>query len=213
MSAQVRTESEILVAKNLEVETAVEDLISELARYPLCDDDTLDTDSINQLRIHYNKMLYTALLNCVKNSLNKMKARVCVRGGGTGFLFVQRPFFVVDVQLSVPSVRLAPSLDDVQRAINRSAVAVLGCAKRVFNWGQLGLPDERKSSFFDRLGRDAEIVKIALLLTGALHATKNQVQDCLSAFKQYDWPVPASRYLRGHASNSATTSFTWMRPS
>ena len=56
-------------------------------------------------------------LNCVKNSLNKMKARVCVRGGGTGFLFVQRPFFVVDVQLSVPSVRLAPSLDDVQRAI------------------------------------------------------------------------------------------------
>ena len=211
MSAQVRTESEILVAKNLEVETAVEDLISELARYPI--EGALDTDSINQLRIHYNKMLYTALLNCVKNSLNKMKARVCVRGGGTGFLFVQRPFFVVDVQLSVPSVRLAPSLDDVQRAINRSAVAVLGCAKRVFNWGQLGLPDERKSSFFDRLGRDTEIVKIALLLTGALHATKNQVQDCLSAFKQYDWPVPASRYLRGHASNSATTSFTWMRPS
>ena len=30
-----RTESEILVAKNLEVETAVEDLISELARYPM----------------------------------------------------------------------------------------------------------------------------------------------------------------------------------
>ena len=32
---KVRTESEILVAKNLEVETAVEDLISELARYPI----------------------------------------------------------------------------------------------------------------------------------------------------------------------------------
>ena len=80
---KVRTESEILVAKNLEVETAVEDLISELARYPI--EGALDTESINQLRIHYNKMLYTALLNCVKNSLNKMKARVCVRGGGRGF--------------------------------------------------------------------------------------------------------------------------------
>ena len=185
---KVRTESEILVAKNLEVETAVEDLVEELTKFPLDPSSpSIDVEAVNALRVHYNKMLYTALLNCVKNSLNKMKARVCARGGGTGFLFVSRPFFVVDVQLSVPSVRLAPSLDDVQRSINRSAVAVLGCAKRVFNWGQLGLRDERKTAFFDRLGRDTEIVKIALLLTGALFATKNQVTECLNAYKQYDW--------------------------
>ena len=30
-------------------------------------------------------MLYTALLNCVKNSLNKMKARVCVEVVGRAF--------------------------------------------------------------------------------------------------------------------------------
>ena len=35
------------------------------------------------------------------------------------------------MQLSVPSVRLSPSLDDIQRAINRSSVAVLGSAKRM----------------------------------------------------------------------------------
>ena len=29
-----------------------------------------------------------------------------------------------------------------------------------------------------------------------------------NTWKRAHWPVPASRYLRGHASNSATTSFT-----
>ncbi|KAH8068253.1 dynein light chain binding protein [Aureococcus anophagefferens] len=161
----VREQTEMLVSKNLEVETAVEDLIAMLKQFPLDP---------------------SALLNCARNSLNQIKKRVCARGG-TGFLFVQRPFFEVDVQLSVPSVRLSPSLEDVQRAINRSAVAVLGCAKRMWDWGQLGMPDERKRAFFDRLGRDTEIIKVALLLTGALHATRNQVAECLGTFKKYDW--------------------------
>ena len=36
------------------------------------------------------------------------------------------PFFELDVQLSVPSVRLSPSLDDVQRSVNVVAASVLG---------------------------------------------------------------------------------------
>ena len=84
-------------------------------------------------------------------------------------------------------MRLAPSLDDVQRAINRSAVAVLGCAKRVSTGASSACRTKGSRVFFDRLGRDTEIVKIALLLTGALHATKNQVQD---------WPGPASQAFK-----------------
>ncbi|KAH8095110.1 dynein light chain binding protein [Aureococcus anophagefferens] len=75
----------------------------------------LPEPELSALRVHYNRMTYQALLNCARNSLNQIKKRVCARGG-TGFLFVQRPFFEVDVQLSVPSVRLSPSLEDVQRA-------------------------------------------------------------------------------------------------
>ena len=183
----VREQTEMLVSKNLEVETAVEDLIAMLKQFPLDPSvPDLPEPELSALRVHYNRMTYQALLNCARNSLNQIKKRVCARGG-TGFLFVQRPFFEVDVQLSVPSVRLSPSLEDVQRAINRSAVAVLGCAKRMWDWGQLGMPDERKRAFFDRLGRDTEIIKVALLLTGALHATRNQVAECLGTFKKYDW--------------------------
>ena len=96
------------------------------------------------------------------------------------------------MQLSVPSVRLTPSLDDVQRAINRSAVAVIGCSKQLWQWGQLHLPDlgpdgeQLKTSYFDVLGCDLEIIKVALLLTGALHGTRNEISKYLQTFKRYD---------------------------
>ena len=144
------------------------------------------TACLAKLRKHYNSLTYQALLNATRSSLNTVKKRMCSRAG-SGFLFVQRPFFAVDVQLSVPSVRLSPSLDDVQRAINLAAVAVLGCSKKMFNWNQRHLPEAERRTFFDILGCDREIIKVALLLTGALHGTKNQVYEHLQTFRKYDW--------------------------
>jgi dynein heavy chain len=83
-----------------------------------------------------------------------------------GVIFKQDPFFEVDVQLAVPSVRLSPTLDDIQKAINRAAVAVLGSAKKMFTWGQAHIHEKDRLSFFDQIGRDTEIVKTVLLLTG-----------------------------------------------
>ena len=57
-------------------------------------------------------MMYQGLLQATKNSLAAIKKRVCAKGS-TGFLYLVKPFFEVDVQLSVPSVRLVPSLDEV----------------------------------------------------------------------------------------------------
>jgi dynein heavy chain len=85
---------------------------------------------LNSLRSHYNRLTYQALSNCTRHSLNTIKTRVFSRGSNNNLINMivdnqkqkQQPFFEVDVQLSVPSVRLSPSLDDVQRAINRAAV-------------------------------------------------------------------------------------------
>jgi len=185
--AHVHGRSEFLKAKNTEIENAVEDLVSIVTSFPL---DTsvgsVSREEVSALRTHYNKLTYRALLNCSMSSLESVKKRVCARGGG-GFLFVERPFFEVDVQLSVPSVRLSPSLDDVQRAINRAAKAVLGCSKIVYDWGQMGIPEEDRKSFFVLLGCDLKIIKVVLLLTGALFGTRNQVHDYLQTFKKYDW--------------------------
>lgn len=142
---------------------------------------------MSAFRAYYRNLFYRALLNCTKASLDAIKKRVCSKAG-TGFLFLERPFFEVDVQLSVPSVRLSPSLDDIQRAINRSAVAVLKCSKSLYEWGQQHiLPESARTTLFEKLGCDTEIIKVAILLTGALHGTKNQVHEYLATFKKYDW--------------------------
>ena len=81
--------------------------------------------------------------------------------------------------MAVPSVRLSPTLDDIQRAINRAAVAVLGSAKRMWQWGQMTIAERDKNSFFDLLGQDVEVVKTVLMLTGAMYGTRKLVFEYL----------------------------------
>jgi dynein heavy chain len=183
----VKKMSAVQMGKNVEVENAVEDLVTIVTSFPLEDGiDGVSKSEVVRVRTHYNQLMYQAILNCTRNSLEKVKKRVCNKGA-TGFLFVERPFFEVDVQLAVPSVRLSPSLDDVQRAINRSAYAVLHSCTSMYEWGQQAVDEEDKTSFFGRLGSDVAIVKVVLLLTGAVHGTKQQVKDYLLRFKVYDW--------------------------
>eukprot|EP00949_MAST-11_sp_MAST-11-sp1_P002825 g2825.t1 len=189
----VKQQTVALQAKNIEVESAVQNIIDLVRAYQI--DPLLsgvqdsETDAVTE---HYSKMMYTALRNCTTTSLNALKKRVCSRAG-SGFLFVERPFFEVDVQLAVPSVRLSPSLDDIQRAVNKAALAVLRVSKNIWSWGQgVGtdvdeVPEEERMSFFSKLGEDVNIVKVVLLLTGALHGTRNQVHDYLQRFHPYDW--------------------------
>ena len=101
------------------------------------------SSEINAVKHHFNSLSYQALLNCVRVSLNLIKKRTCSRIGAN-ILFSQKPFFEVDITLSVPSVRLNPSLDEIQRAINRASVAVLGASKKMYQWGQIEIKDEKQ---------------------------------------------------------------------
>jgi hypothetical protein len=246
---------QLLKAKNTEIETAVEDVIASLQSHPL--DPTIPPVAeaeLDKLRLTYNSMMYQALITCARSSLTAIKSRLC-RRGGMGFLFIEQPFFEVDVQLSVPTVRLAPTLEDVQKSVVRCAAMVLNAFKFVWEWGQLGEPDppggpvqttfilpspvartpQRNSSFrgslpgsgggtgtpgvvrglfrsnsitgrqsplvvsphqadhtgkvsfFERVGKDVEIVKTCLLLTGAFYGVKTHVATYLSGFRKYDW--------------------------
>lgn len=69
-----------------------------------------------------------ALMNAARASLLAVKSRL-FRRVQTGFLFIQQPFFEVDVQLSIPTVRMSPSLEDVQKSVNRIAAQV-----KCYNW-------------------------------------------------------------------------------
>ena len=76
-------------------------------------------------------------------------------------------------------MQLNPSLDDIQKSINRAATAVLRCSKYLFNWEQHNKDSENKASFYDMIAQDKEIVKVILLLTGSIQGTKNKVSQFL----------------------------------
>ena len=177
----VKQMTQFLTSRNLEVELAVADLFTLLDSYPIESSvDPASPESVDALEKHFNFLLYQALLHCTRNSLELIKKRTCNRAGV--IKYSQRPFFEVDVQLSVPSVRLNPSLDDIQRAINRSSVAVISCSKKMWQWGQGHLSEHNRAPFFDILGEDLELIKTVLLLTGAMHGTRNQVNEYLNEF-------------------------------
>ena len=187
--AHIESESELLQGKNLEIEHAVEDLVKIISAYQFDSIvERVSDDEISKLKKHYNHFMYQALLHCAKNSMNALKKRIATRSGG--FLYVTRPFFEVMVQLAPPEVVLQPSLDDIQECINRSAQAILQCFKTVKDWYVVAgeLRDKPSApTFFERITKDIEIVRVALLLTGCVQGIRNTVADYLLSFSDYDW--------------------------
>ncbi|PFH32513.1 putative dynein gamma chain, flagellar outer arm [Besnoitia besnoiti] len=111
------------------------------------------------------------------------------------------PFFEVELQLDGKGVRLHPSLEEIQTAINKSALAVLGCSKEVAPWS-LATPaddaapqeeDARGETFRERISRDKEILKVLLLLTGSIQSTRDEVGNYLQRFDEFAWLWSDSR--------------------
>jgi dynein heavy chain len=208
----IAKQSTLLQGKNLEIEFAVRDLIRTIQSYKLegQHSETVSDEETLKLKKHYNHFMYQALLHCAKNSMNALKKRIGSRpvgdaakavdtGAGTVVaaatskkvlktetVHVVLPFFEVDIQLAAPQVVLHPSLDEIQECINRSAQAILRCFKTVKDW-TLESDGPRNRTFFDRITKDIEIVRVALLLTGCIQGIRNTVQDYLNSFAAYNW--------------------------
>ena len=192
----------LLQGKNMEIEHAVEDLTGLICTYPLdAHIERVKDEDIQKLYDHYNHFMYQALLNATKTSLNTLKRRVSGGENSDG-----NPFFDINVKLSIPSVDLQPSLEEVQEAINRTALAVLGCTQEIYDWGQDELPQEYRVSFFHRVTKDIEVARVVLLLTGSVQSLRDRVNSYLSKLDKYAW-------LWREDADSSYKEFTQTNPS
>jgi dynein heavy chain len=182
----IKEESEKLKSKNFEVEGAVEDLIQTICSYQLDQHvEPISAEEIQKLSKYYNWSMYQALLHATKYSLNQMKERICGRRNMPKLIL--KPFFEVDVKLDESTCTLKPTLDEVQRAINRAASHVLKSTKNVENWCQKNKPEAERDPFYTWIARDKEIVKVILLLTGSIQGTRTAILRFLDDFSKYDW--------------------------
>jgi len=198
----VRATTDLLVAKSLEIENAVNDMLGIMVAFEFDPHVPAVTESeIIKVKAHYNWSMYQALLNATKRSLRAMKLRLSSNyREGKG---LPPAFFEVDLQLDGIGVRLVPSVEDIQIAINGGAVAVLKCSKMIEAWDTVTIPKNvqlilnpslppvqgtgSQGTFYDRIAQDTEILKVVLLLTGSIQSAKNQCTKYLEQFSEFDW--------------------------
>ena len=78
----MKSHTDLLVSKNIEVERAVDDLLQTIISYQLDPHvEQINPEEIQKLKKYYNWTMYQALLHSTKNSLNAMKERVCGKRG------------------------------------------------------------------------------------------------------------------------------------
>ena len=193
----IAKQSTALQGKNLEIEFAVRDLLKTISSYKLeVHVEEVNEEDMTKLKKHYNHFMYQALLHCAKNSMNSLKKRIGSKPATVNpnrplrrqaKAHVVTPFFEVDIELEAPQVVLHPSLDEIQVCINRSAQAILRCFKIVKDWTIDADGPKNNKAFFDRITKDIEIVRVALLLTGCIQGIRNTVQDYLNSFATYNW--------------------------
>ncbi|CAG9462434.1 unnamed protein product [Pedinophyceae sp. YPF-701] len=181
----IKRKLETMIIRNGEVQRALEDIVQALEDYPRNNTSMrIMQADVDELWRHYSRLMYQAILKCIKASFRSMKERLGSSSGAMGFLFVERPFFDVDVELSVPNITLNPTLESIQHAINTTAKRIIGAATELSAWG----PDHRPGdSFFSKLAADKEVVVSILLLTGSIEGLKKSVVEYLEQFDKFSF--------------------------
>ena len=184
----IKSKGKLMDHRNLQVERAVDDLVDTIVRFPLESPDlSCDLQEVNKLRSHYERLMYTALLHATKQSFWALKNRLGSRQGNSSILVMQRPFFEVEVELSVPNLQMNPPLEEVQNTVNKTALHIVQATKKIYIWGQDRENPKTLQSFHRQISQDKEIVKIVMLLTGAVEGAKTHVADYLVTFNEYNY--------------------------
>ena len=198
----VRESTDYLVGKSLEIEGAVNDMLGSIVSYELFPHIAhVGEAEIIKLKSHFNWQMYQAILNATKGSLKLMKQRLSAHyAEGES---PPPPLFEVDLQLDGLGVRMVPSVESIQSAINGGAVAVLKCSKMIEAWDTVTIPRNVQlilnpnlppvqgsaggGTFYDRIAQDREILKVILLLTGSIQSAQNRCEEYLAQFMEYEW--------------------------
>jgi dynein heavy chain len=175
--------TKIIVAKNVEVERAVDDLIHTVTSYPIDEPKTEQID-INFVKLHYNHLMYYALLGATSRSLGELRHRVSSRGG----MLLNSPLFEVDLSLQVPDVVVTPNMSEVQDVVQCVARDILQSTKAVMDWGIDTTGRTRPPvPFYNKLAADKNVAITLLLLTGALNESNKRAQSALTMYDKYSW--------------------------
>ncbi|XP_053918562.1 dynein axonemal heavy chain 8 isoform X2 [Cuculus canorus] len=105
----------------------------------LCDESSMDNDKEDEFKkkckevvAFFSRELLGSLQKATRLSLDSLKRRIFVSNESEEVA----AFLKVEVRLAIPNVLIVPSLDDIQKAINRLIRLILEVNRGVAQWGQ-----------------------------------------------------------------------------
>ena len=166
----VKKQNEYLQNKNNEIENALLDMIASIKAYEVDPKiSKVDDKTLYKLISDYEDRFYTFLIATTKTSLQNLKERIS--GDHT------EPIFSVDVVLNSNTIEITPKVQLIQEAINKIAKSILYAMKDIYSWKKLDSTEV--TSFHERVGKDNEIVKMILILTGSFQSNNVQIEKYL----------------------------------
>ena len=198
---EVGKQVDVVVQKGEEVERAVDDLIDAIGSYQLTqpadvDGETVESEGVKaitrlspadlyRVKLSYQQDLYAAIVTAMSRSLKQLTGRLeSVTGSSSS------PLFELDVSLSIPSVSLSPSLQELEDTVLSLATLLLSSSKAMNDWGiDLQSITYKKSRlpFHEQLTADPAIQTELNQLRAALSTSKEQAAGYLKTFSTYSW--------------------------
>lgn len=165
---------------------------------------------------YYQQLNIDAFIQLYRSTLENLRRRVAFTStlSYTEFSAEEKkehhPLFIADIILSLPSLVIRPSLDEIQQSMNQAVNMILSVMKSVHCWGQERLDIVKSSvsvhsltkmehvssltqlkTYYHAVSEHKEVNKLVSVLNTCLNSTKNIVQSTIDQFNKYEllWAI------------------------
>ena len=165
---------------------------------------------------YYQQLNIDTFIQLYRSTLENLRRRVAFTStlSYTEFSAEEKkehcPLFIADIILSLPSLVIRPSLDEIQQSMNQAVSMILSVMKSVHCWGQERLDIVKSNvsihsltkieqvssltqlkSYYHAVSEHKEVNKLVSVLNTCLNSTKNIVQSTIDQFNKYDvlWAI------------------------
>ena len=204
--ASIEAGTIILNSKSIEIENAIVDIVGLVQKsHP----EARQAEAIRRVGQGFMtsawQKVYSAVLSCFRKSFDQLKNRIKT-AGTSGLLTLDNPFFKVEIELLPPQIKASPSIDDVQLAVNRTALSILQ-AMKIKPWQSMtpDMPDEL-FDISERVLGSIDVVRGVLMLTGSIASTSKKVEDHMEQFNKFDflWKLEKRQQLDSFLKSNPT---------
>lgn len=189
----------------------------------------------------YEQKTTDTLTQLTRNTLDGLRRRLAISGLVYGDYEAtmhknDHPLFKAEIVLSIPSLAMQPSLDNIQQALNKAVGMITAVGARVHCWGQKRLPappSEEKPlvsrsdsrlrgrgacqpstnttslrSYHNLVSEHKEVAKLVSALSTSINSTKTLVAQAMDLFSHYRelWVADREEHMKNHVETEPTVN-------